>query len=146
MDENIQPPHEKSLFSIKTIRVVDFSFKQINNVINGLDNYQIDYRINPKYCYLENNSNMIQLNFIMKTIVFQKKETEKVVICEFNVGVVGVFSYKGDKINKKLLPNLVSILYSYSRPLVAQLSAMAKLPPVDLPILDLSDINVEEDK
>ena len=56
--------------------------------------------------------------------------------------LAGIFSFE-DGIDKKLFRNLISILYSYLRPIAAQISVMAKLPPLDLPILNFSEINTD---
>lgn len=48
-----------------------------------------------------------------------------------------------NKENEKYLNNAVAILYSYLRPLVAQMTTMAKLPPLDLQPLNFEDIKIK---
>lgn len=45
--------------------------------------------------------------------------------------------------NEKLLNNVVAIMYSYLRPLVAQMTTMAKLPPLDLPPANFENYEVK---
>lgn len=45
--------------------------------------------------------------------------------------------------DEALLKNAVAISYSYLRPLIAQMTVMSKLPPLDLQPLDFSHFNVE---
>lgn len=47
------------------------------------------------------------------------------------------------KENEKYLNNAVAILYSYLRPLVAQMTTMAKLPSLDLQPLNFEDIKIK---
>ncbi len=48
-----------------------------------------------------------------------------------------------ESFDEALLNNVVAIGFSYFRPLVAQMTVMAKLPPLDLPVVDLSDATIE---
>ena len=72
-------------------------------------------------------------------------DNNKINIGAIQAHVIGLFDYENE-LDEKLFPNLASILYSYLRPIVAQISVMAKLPPIDLPILNLSKIKVDEIK
>lgn len=48
-----------------------------------------------------------------------------------------------NKENEKYLNNAVVILYSYLRPLIAQMTTMAKLPPLDLQPLNFENIKIK---
>lgn len=133
---------EESQFSIKKIKIVKFNFQQKDNLINK-NPIGMDFNIGSFYSNIKDKKNTIQLNLILNMELFQENENNcKVTIADIETIVAGMFEYKND-ISEKLLPNLVSILYSYIRPIVAQFSVMAKLPPIDLPILNLSKIEVK---
>ena len=133
---------EESQFSIKKIKIVKFNFQQKDNLINK-NTFGMDFNIGSFYSNIKEEKNTIQLNLILNIELFQENENNcKVIIADIETIIVGIFEYK-NYISEKLLPNLASILYSYIRPIVAQFSVMAKLPPIDLPILNLSKIDVK---
>ena len=135
MTTNTLKQHENSNFAIKEIKLVKANFYQKNNLIND-NEISIGLSIGSFYSIRKDIKNAIQLNLSADIELFQEDENKD------NTIVVGIFEYKND-ISEKLLPNLASILYSYIRPIVAQFSVMAKLPPIDLPILNLSKIEVK---
>ncbi len=139
---NILKQHENSTFSITEIKLVKANFFQKNNVINK-DEIAINLNMGSFYSTRKDIENSIQLNLSVDIELFQEDiDKNKISIATIETIIVGIFEYKND-ISEKLLPNLVSILYSYIRPIVAQFSVMAKLPPIDLPILNLSKIEVK---
>lgn len=141
---DLQSPPENSVFSINEIKVVDFSFKQLDDISNSNHIY-LDTALASNYIHIESKKELnptlsIEITMSSGTSLDNKKD-----IAVFKGKIIGSILYK-DTFNEKLLPNIISILYSYLRPVVAQMSVMAKLPPVDLPILNLSDIKVEKIK
>lgn len=142
MTTNTLKQYENSNFAIKEIKLVKANFYQKNNLIND-NEISIGLSIGSFYSIRKDIKNAIQLNLSADIELFQEDENkDNIPIATVETIVVGIFEYKND-ISEKLLPNLASILYSYIRPIVAQFSVMAKLPPIDLPILNLSKIEVK---
>ena len=140
--EELQQP-KKSSVSIRSIKLAQLNFIQKNNLINK-ESIGLDLGFSVSYQKIKPENTSIQFNFGMQLKLSQKNDNSS----EINIGVIqahviGLFDYKNE-LDKKLFPNLASILYSYLRPIVAQISVMAKLPPIDLPILNLSKIKVDE--
>lgn len=70
------------------------------------------------------------------------EDDNKLFIVEAILGCVIEF-LDSNKENEKYLNNVIAILYSYLRPLVAQMTVMAKLPPLDLPPLNFENIKIK---
>lgn len=70
------------------------------------------------------------------------EDNSKLFIVEAILGCVIEF-LDSNKENEKYLNNAVAILYSYLRPLVAQMTVMAKLPPLDLQPLNFENIKIK---
>lgn len=138
----MQKQPKESEFDIKLIKLIKLNFEHKENIKN-IDEFSLDVGLHPEYIKIEE---VIQFNLYVKIDLYQKdNENKKIEICSIESQIVGMFGYK-NQIDKKLLPNIASILYSYLRPIISQLSIMAKIPPIDLPILNLSDIEVKEIK
>lgn len=138
----IQKQHENSKFSIRFIKLVKLDFEQNKN-ISGMDEIETSLGLNSCFFKIPKKKFDIQLNLCMQLKLFENNDGNIVNIGIIESEILGIFSCDGE-INQKLLPNLASILYSYLRPIVSQISIMAKLPPIDLPILNLSKIEVTE--
>lgn len=139
---NTQKQHENSKFSIKSIKLARLDFEQKKNIDN-MDIIETNLGLNSYFFKIPEKNSDIQLNLGMQLKLFENNDGNKANIGIIESEILGIFSCDGE-INQKLLPNLTSILYSYLRPIVAQISIMAKLPPIDLPILNLSKIEVRE--
>lgn len=138
----MQKQPKESEFDIKLIKLIKLNFEHKENIKN-IDELSLDVGLRPEYIKIEE---LIQFNLYVKIDLYQKdNENKKIEICSIESQIVGMFGYK-NQIDEKLLPNIASILYSYLRPIISQLSIMAKIPPIDLPILNLSDIEVKEIK
>lgn len=136
----MQKQPKESEFDIKLIKLIKLNFEHKENIKN-IDEFSLDVGLRPEYMKVEE---LIQFCLYVKIDLYQN-ENRKIEICSIESQIAGMFGYKG-QIDKKLLPNIASILYSYLRPIISQLSIMAKIPPIDLPILNLSDIEVKEIK
>lgn len=138
----MQNQPKESEFDIKLIKLIKLNFEHKKSIKN-IDEFSLDVGLRPEYIKIEES---IQFYLYAKIDLYQNdNENKKIEICSIESQIVGMFGYK-NKIDKKLLPNIASILYSYLRPIISQLSIMAKIPPIDLPILNLSDIEVKEIK
>ena len=136
---------KKSSVSVRSIKLAKLNFIQNSNLIDK-ESIGLDLGFNASYQKIKSESTSIQFNFGMQLKLIQKNDNDS----EINIGVIhahviGLFDYENE-LDEKLFPNLASILYSYLRPIVAQISVMAKLHPIDLPILNLSKIKVDEIK
>lgn len=141
MEKQQQP--NKSTVSVKSIKLAQLNFMQKSNLINK-DTIGLDLGFNTSYQKIKSENTSIQFNFGIQLKLSQKDDNNnKINIGVIQAYIIGLFDYENE-LDKKLFPNLASILYSYLRPIVAQISVMAKLPPIDLPILNLSKIKVDE--
>ncbi|MBW5381891.1 hypothetical protein [Brachyspira pilosicoli] len=137
----LQQP-KKSTVSVKSVKLTQLNFIQKNNLIN-MEGIGIDLGFNASYNKLEDN-NTIQFNLGIQLKLFQEDDNKNKIdigIMQFHLAGIFYFEYN---IDKALFRNLISILYSYLRPIAAQISVMAKLPPLDLPILNFAEINIDD--
>lgn len=84
------------------------------------------------------SSNKLLVILNSSLIVSDKKENR---IFSFEIEIQGSFKVLG-RPNKKIHRNLVSIVFSYIRPMIAQITSLSGLPPLNLPPLDLSKIDI----
>lgn len=141
----VMPP--KAGVSINYVKVVNFNFTILENELSENAVY-ICTSLNAEYAH-QKEDKKIKPVLVIKTIISKVDKTnmdadDKTDIAIFEGRIVGDVSYTTDELDEKVLPNIISILYSYLRPVVAQMSVMAKLPPVDLPILDLRNISIKK--
>ncbi|WP_300755242.1 hypothetical protein [uncultured Brachyspira sp.] len=140
----IFPYNEKSEIELKSLKLMELNFYQGNDPII-MDSVDMDLSLEASYL-LKKEENTLQFNLSIALRLHQSVDIDKII----DIGVIqskisGIFIYDG-KVNEEIFPSLASILYSYLRPIVAQISVMAKLPPIDLPILDLSKIKADKIK
>ena len=131
---------EKSSFSIKDVRLIRLNFSQKKSIEEG---FSLNLGIKSSYTKTssEEGEKLIALNIGVQVKLEDKEPSDCFAIMEVEMG--GIFCYE-QELDKKLLPNLASILYSYIRPIVAQTFAISKLPSIDIPILNLSNLKIEE--
>ncbi|MGX2971070.1 protein-export chaperone SecB [Helicobacter sp. T3_23-1059] len=130
----ISQAQPSNAFQIKTIQVGEFKFKQVGKLGKG-KSIEIKQGVGA-IAEKDKNTYIIQSNI---DISFLQGEQEIFYIKSAIVGVIGVES----NFNEKFLNNMVAIMYSYLRPLVAQMTVMAKLPPLDLPPLNFENFKVD---
>ncbi len=140
----IFPYNEKSEIELKSSKLMELNFYQSNDPIT-MDSIDMDLSLGASYL-LKKEENKLQFDLSVALRLHQNIDVDKIT----DIGIIqskisGIFIYNG-KLDEKVFPNLASILYSYLRPIVAQISVMAKLPPIDLPIVNLSKIKVDKIK
>lgn len=139
----LQQP-KKSTVSVKSVKLTQLNFIQKDNPIN-METMGIGLGFNASYSKLDDD-NTIQFNLGIQLKLSQEDDSKnKIDLGVMQFHLAGIFSFE-DGIDKKLFRNLISILYSYLRPIAAQISVMAKLPPLDLPILNFSEIDPNDIK
>lgn len=126
----VQP---SNVFQIETIQVKEFNFKQVGSLGKG-KSIEIKQGVGA-IAEKDKNTYIIQSKI---DILFLQSEKEIFYIKSAIVGVISV----GKNFDEKFLSNMVAIMYSYLRPLVAQMTVMAKLPPLDLPPLNFENFKV----
>lgn len=113
-------------FKIKTIQLKKFDFEQTGKLVaNKKKEINLKQKIGAIAKQENTNSYILQLNVDM---VFKQDEQDLFFIDSVIVGAIEV----GKNFDEKLLNNMVAIMFSYLRPIVAQMTVMAKLPPLDL--------------
>ena len=85
------------------------------------------------------NIYIIQLN---ANIFFKQNEQDLFFIKAIIIGAIEV----GKDFEEKSLNNMVAIMFSYLRPMVAQMTVMAKLPPLDLQPVNFEEFEVKVEK
>lgn len=137
---SVSQPSESAI-SIEYIQVVDFKFNLINNLMNS--NIEIANDIGIK---------------TGANISYSKKEEDNLILTELNIKIdlmmsdnilahiestiIGLFKFKNE-FNERIINNIAAMLYSYLRPIVAQMSVMSKIIPIDLPPLNFSNLKFE---
>lgn len=137
---SVSQPSESAI-SIEYIQVVDFKFNLINNLMNS--NIEIANDIGIK---------------TGANISYSKKEEDNLILTELNIKIdlmmsdnilahiestiIGLFKFKNE-FDERMINNIAAMLYSYLRPIVAQMSVMSKILPVDLPPLNFSNLKFE---
>lgn len=124
-------------FKIKTIQLKKFDFEQTGELAsNKKAEISLSQKIGALAKQESANIYIIQLNVDM---FFKQNEQDLFFIKSAIIGVIEV----GKDFEKKLLNNMVAIMFSYLRPMVAQMTVMAKLPPLDLPPVSFENFEVK---
>lgn len=136
---SVSQPSESAI-SIEYIQVIDFKFNLINNMNSDIE---------------------IANDIGIKTgtnISYSKKEEDNLILTELNIKIdlmmsdnilahiestiIGLFKFKNE-FDERMINNIAAMLYSYLRPIVAQMSVMSKIIPIDLPPLNFSNLKFE---
>lgn len=124
-------------FKIKTIQLKKFDFEQTGELVSGKKaEISLSQKIGAIAKQESTNIYIIQLNVDM---FFKQNEQDLFFVKSAIIGVIEV----GKDFEKNSLNNMVAIMFSYLRPMVAQMTVMAKLPPLDLPPVSFEDFEVK---
>lgn len=125
-------------FKIKTIQIKKFDFCQTKKLTK---NKQIELKQRIKANAKKNdNQYAIQVNI---NLLAEQGEEKLFHIKSIFVAIIEV---EAANFQEKYLNNMVAIIYSYLRPIVAQMTAMAKLPTLDLPPMNFEGFKVTIEK
>lgn len=120
-------------FKIKTIQIKKFDFCQTEKLIkNKQIKLEQTIKANAKK---DDNQYAIQVN-----IKLLAKQDEKTLFYVKSI-IIAIIEAEAN-FQEDYLNNMVAIIYSYLRPMVAQMTAMAKLPLLDLPPMNLENFRV----
>lgn len=125
--------HLSNVFKIRTIRIMEFNFKQVGELTQS-KKIEVKQGIGVD---ATKDKNIYTLQSKIDILLLQDKK-EMFYVKSAIIGVIDV----EQNFDEKFLSNMVAIMYSYLRPLVAQMTVMAKLPPLDLPPLNFEDFEV----
>ena len=126
---------EEAYFQINTIQLFAFQFvkKHIENKDKTKNNIQIEAK--------KKKNKDSEIDIVTKiNIDFQYTQT-RMISCE---AIFISCIKKKKKFDERYLNNVVAIIYSYLRPIVAQMTIMAKTRPLDLPPLSFENITIKE--
>lgn len=126
---------QPSNFEIKTIQLKKFDFEQTGE-LKKRTSINLAQAIGAIAKKESENQYNIQLDVDLS---FRQKNEVVFYIQSRILGIIEV----GDGFKETLLSNMVAIMYSYLRPMVAQMTTMAKLPPLDLPPVNFEDFEVK---
>ena len=124
-------------FKIKTIQLGKFYFEQTGELRQG--EISFNQKIDAIARKESESGYIIRLNVDLS---FKQEESEVFYIRSIIIGVIEVES----NFDENLLNNMVAIMYSYLRPMGAQMTVMAKLPPLDLPPVSFENFKVKVEK
>lgn len=135
----LQP--SESAMSIEYIQVADFKFSLVNNLMNKDIEISNDIGIktgtNISYSKKEeDNSILTELNIKIDLIMSGN------ILAHIESTIIGLFKFKNE-FDERMINNIAAMLYSYLRPIVAQISVMSKILPIDLPPLNFSNLKFE---
>ena len=130
-------------FKISTIQLKKFSFEQTRKLEKDKKELFIKRQIGAiaKKKQVEERKKIEYVIQVEVNIdVMQSKNKNKV----FNVNslIIGAIEVEIG-FDETYLNNMVAIIYSYLRPIVAQMTVMAKLPPLDLPPANFDNFKVK---
>ena len=127
-------------FKIKTIQLKKFDFEQTGKLVaDKKKEINLKQKIGAIAKQENTNSYILQLNVDM---AFKQDEQDLFFIKSVIVGAIEV-----DKnFDEKLLSNMAAIMFSYLRPMVAQMTVMAKLPPLDLQPVNFEEFEVKVER
>ncbi|CAM3425438.1 hypothetical protein LS74_010225 [Helicobacter magdeburgensis] len=123
-------------FRILGIQVKQFDFKQVGELLS-LKYAKIKLGYSIKACAEKIDNNYILV--VWTNLTAKQKENDVFYIKSTIMGKIAV----QDGFQQEALKNMTAIIYSYLRPLVAQMTTMSKLPPIDLPPANFEDFEVE---
>lgn len=127
-------------FKIKTIQLKKFDFEQTGKLVaDKKKEINLKQKIGAIAKQENTNSYILQLNVDM---AFKQDEQDLFFINSVIVGAIEV----GKNFDEKLLSNMVAIMFSYLRPMVAQMTVMAKLPPLDLQPVNFEEFEVKVER
>lgn len=136
---SVLPPSESAI-SIEYIQVADFKFSLVNNLMNKDIEISNDIGIktgtNISYSKKEDNLILTELNIKMDLIMSSN------ILAHIESTIIGLFKFKNE-FDERMVNNIAAMLYSYLRPIVAQMSIMSKILPIDLPPLNFSNLKFE---
>ncbi len=138
---SVSQPSESAI-SIEYIQVVDFKFNLINNLMNSNIEIANDIGIktgtNISYSKKEEEDNLILTELNIKIDLMMSDN----ILAHIESTIIGLFKFKNE-FNERIINNIAAMLYSYLRPIVAQMSVMSKIIPIDLPPLNFSNLKFE---
>ena len=124
-------------FKILSIQLKKFNFEQFLPCDDNIE-FTLSYGSNAQYKKIVTQYDVV---FVCE---LELKQNESLV---FSVdSVISTKIEASENFDEKYLHNIVAIMYSYLRPMVAQVTVMAKLPPLDIPPMNFSKIVIEEMK
>ena len=120
-------------FKIQTIQIKKFDFCQTEKLIKNKQ-IKLEQTIEAN-ARKDDNQYAIQVN-----IKLLAKQDEKTLFYVKSI-IIAIIEVEAN-FQEDYLNNMVAIIYSYLRPMVAQMTAMAKLPLLDLPPMNLENFRV----
>lgn len=120
-------------FKIQTIQIKKFDFCQTEKLIKNKQ-IKLEQTIEAN-ARKDDNQYAIQVN-----IGLLAKQDEKTLFYVKSI-IIATIEVEAN-FQEDYLNNMVAIIYSYLRPMVAQMTAMAKLPLLDLPPMNLENFKV----
>lgn len=137
----MQTPPNTSFKAI-TVQIREFSFKQINELNEYSVAYDLVSDIKAEYVEESNNMLIMRMNILFNLHQLDSQEN-KSELAYFSSDIRAGVLIQED-FNPKILNNVAAILYSYLRPLIAQMTVMAKIPPLDIPPMNLTGLKIDK--
>lgn len=124
-----------SSFKLLAIQLIKFNFEQVGQ-LKAVEHIALSLTQSISTGF-EKDKNIYKVILNLDLKMLQDEHTiyivESAILSQIEVP---------DDFDEKFLKNVVAMLYSYLRPMIAQVTVMAKLPPLDIPPINLSGIEV----
>ncbi|EOB0677672.1 protein-export chaperone SecB [Campylobacter coli] len=132
----------QGIFQISSIEIKKFNFEQNPEIKEGdIDKFEFSKTIGAiarKKDDKEKDKFLIQLNLNIKANTSGKN------IYSISTSILSLIQFEvKDEQNKFLLNNAVAIMFSYLRPIIAQISMLSGFPPYHLQPVSFEDFEVE---
>lgn len=122
-------------FQIKTIQIQKFDFEQIDRLVPKKQ-IAVQLGVGSIAEKKDKNTYIIQTDIDISFLQTEKK------VFYIKFSIIAIIAVEPN-FDEKFLNDMVAIMYSYLRPLAAQMTVMAKLPPLDLPPLNFDNFEVK---
>lgn len=137
---------EQPEFTIDYIIFQDFNFKQHNPYING-EKLCLTQEVNYSLESNDDNKNekIFPLTINIKTYYESQDDTlnDNNIIFSFDINMIGKFTFYNE-FKEKICSNIIAIMYSYIRPMIAQFTTLGGLPPLNIPPVNFTKIKLNK--
>lgn len=131
---------QPSGFNIDKISFKKFLFEILSFSLSENDNLNLENGI--AYATIKKEKDNDRLFILELTIEAKNNKTDEVIF-KFDIELLGKFTFT-EGYDPKIAKNVIAIMYSYIRPMVAQFTTLSELPPLNLQPLNFSKIEIEE--
>jgi preprotein translocase subunit SecB len=130
---------EKSVLSLGNVYIDEIQYKLNQEFKNPKKGIAVEIN-----CALYRMRSANSFTVKLQTTLFEK-ELKPQMPFYLLINICSKFEWEGDLTKEQLdqfAPNMAAILYSYTRPLAAQITAFSNMPPLHMPVMDMRGIEI----